>query len=343
MKRYRIIQPDGSVRWIRDRAFPVRGPDGQVLRFVGVARDVTESRRLEEQLRQAQKMEAIGELAGGVAHDFNNILTATLMHLGLLQDSPQLTLGIKETLKEVECETMRAVGLTRQLLLFSRRQVARFQPLDLNLLIQQLLKMLRRLLGENIEVDFQGSPAAVWVKADAGMIEQVVMNLCINGRDAMPKGGRLTLRTKAVELTRESAGLNPNARAGRFVCVSVADNGCGMDELVLKRIFEPFFTTKEAGKGTGLGLATVYGIVKQHEGWVEVESELGQGSLFRVYLPEEPAPQPLSPDSPRPGAIQGGSETILLVEDELPVRRTIALALRLLGYAILEAASGLKR
>jgi CheY-like chemotaxis protein len=285
-------------------------------------------------------MEAVGQLAGGVAHDFNNIIMATLLHLGLLRESPHLSLEAKESLMEVEKETVRASNLTRQLLLFSRRQAARIEPVDINALIGEMLKMLRRLLGENIEAIPQFSSEAVWVRADAGMMEQVVMNLCINARDAMPHGGRLTIATSLVELQAQPATLNPDARPGRFVCLLVSDTGCGMDETVLKRIFEPYFTTKEAGKGTGLGLTTVYGIVKENEGWVEVESTVGQGSLFRVYLPwTEPVGTfaIFGEDE-----IKGGSETILVVEDEASVRRLVALCLRKLGYAVLEAGSGLE-
>jgi two-component system, cell cycle sensor histidine kinase and response regulator CckA len=339
---HRIIRPDGTERCVRERAEVVRDSQGRPLRMVGVVQDITERKQLEERLRQAQKMEAIGQLAGGVAHDFNNILAATLLHLGLLRQSPQLTPGMREALKEVETQTMRAANLTRQLLLFSRRQVANVEPLDLNDLIPNLLKMLRRLLSENIEVTFQGCSEEVWVRADAGMIEQVVMNLCINARDAMPDGGRLTLATTRIDLGAPSPGGHTDARPGRFVCLTVADTGHGMDPAVLKRVFEPFFTTKEAGKGTGLGLATVYGIVKQHEGWVDVESALHRGSSFRVYLPSgtKPLDEPIRPNHAE--VLTRGSETILMVEDEISVRRTAALCLRKLGYAVLEAANGVE-
>ncbi len=320
---------------------PVRDQNGTYYGRIWLFRDITEQRRLETQLRQAQKMEAIGQLAGGVAHDFNNILSATLMHLGLLLQNPQLAPGTKESLQEVEREALRAANLTRQLLLFSRRQKAQIKPLDLDLLIHDLLKMLRRLLGENIEVAFQGYAGTIWVCADAGMMEQVVMNLCINARDAMPKGGRILLATTLVEIETQPAKPHPDARPGRFVCLSVTDTGCGMDHAVLGRIFEPFFTTKGVGKGTGLGLATVYGIVRQHQGWVEVESAVGQGSSFRVYLP---ATSPLGAFgiSSEDEEVQGGSETILVVEDELSLRRLTALCLRKLGYAVLEAENGLE-
>jgi len=317
----------------------VVGKDGLYYGRIWTFRDITEHRKLEAQLRQAQKMEAIGQLAGGIAHDFNNILCATLMHLGLLQQNPELTVGIKESLEEVGTEILRAAKLTRQLLLFSRRQAARIEPWDLNMLINDLLNMLRRLLGENIEVTFQAGAGSHWVSADAGMIQQVVMNLCINARDAMPNGGRLSLATSEVEIGAPSEESHPDARPGHFVCLSVTDIGCGMDEAVLRKIFEPFFTTKEVGKGTGLGLAIVYGIVKQHQGWIEVESKPGHGSSFRVYLP---ATNPLSSlgINSHEENIRGGSETILLVEDELFLRQLTASCLRKLGYTVLEAGNG---
>ncbi|HZR21016.1 MAG TPA: PAS domain S-box protein [Verrucomicrobiae bacterium] len=334
---YRILRPDGKERWIHDRSFRVRNDRGEFYRVAGLAEDITERKQLEDQFRQAQKMEAIGHLAGGVAHDFNNILAAILLHLGLLRQSPQLTDGMKESLKEVESEAMRAANLTRQLLLFSRRQVARFEPLDCNAVMKGLLKMLRRLLSENIDIDFTAAPTGTYIKADIGMLEQVIMNLCVNARDAMPQGGRLHLKTTVEEIQENSLNRHAGGRTGSFVCLEVKDTGCGMDEAVLKRMFEPFFTTKEVGKGTGLGLATVYGIVKQHEGWTEVESVVGQGSTFRVYLPAlqvefEPTTGPAEEQE-----VHGGSETVLLVEDDISLRRMAALCLRKLGYAVLEA------
>jgi CheY-like chemotaxis protein len=211
----------------------------------------------------------------------------------------------------------------------------------MNALIHDLLKMLRRLLGENIEIIPQVSSDAIWVNADTGMMEQVVMNLCINARDAMSKGGRLTIASAIVEIQAQPSRPNPDARPGRFVCLSVSDTGCGMDEQVLERIFEPFYTTKEVGKGTGLGLSIVYGIVKQHNGWVEVESAVGEGSSFRVYLPTAKLPD-VSTIPSHVDEIKGGTETILVVEDDQMVRRTVALCLRRLGYAILEAGNGLE-
>jgi PAS domain S-box-containing protein len=333
---------DGRLFWEAAVISPIVNQAGQITHFLAAKEDITQRKHLEEQLREAQKMEVVGQLASGVAHDFNNILAATLMHLGLLQDLPELTADMKESLREVEKETVRAANLTRQLLVFSRRQVAKIEPLDLNERIVDLLKMLRRILGENVVVVFENSSEGARVNADAGMMEQVVMNLCINARDAMPQGGRLTLATTKVEIPIQPPNPNPDARSGRFVCLSVTDTGCGMDEQVLRRIFEPFFTTKEVGKGTGLGLATVYGIVKQHDGWVEVKSIVGQGSSFRVYLPAGSAPRNAPAIPSGADEIAGGSETILLVEDEAVLRRLVAVWLRKLGYVVLEAGSGLE-
>ena len=337
---YRIVRPDGSQRWIHDRSFIVRNVAGEFYRLAGIAEDVTERKNLEVQFLQAQKMEAIGQLAGGIAHDFNNILAATLLHLGVLQLNPHLSEATKEGLRELEHGANQATNLTRQLLLFSRRQTAAVKPLDLNALIANVLKMLGRLLGETIQVNLECAETAAWVEADAGMLEQVLMNLCLNARDAMPDGGKLTLSTALVEADPECVKTNPDDRPGRAVCLRVTDTGTGMDEKVLKRIFEPFFTTKEAGKGTGLGLATVFGIVRQHRGWIEVESAVGRGTSFRVYLPAMPKPREAAKPETEREEIRGGSETILLVEDELAVRRVTALCLRKLGYAVIEAENG---
>nr|AUN37525.1 diguanylate cyclase/phosphodiesterase [uncultured bacterium] len=338
--REEIELNDGTVL---DRySSPVVGKNGDYYGRIWTFRDITEHKRLEAQLRQAVKMEAVGQLAGGVAHDFNNILATVMMHLGLLQQSPGLTADARESLKELETEATRAAGLARQLLLFSRREVAHPKPLDLNELVQNLLKMLRRLLGENMDIVFRPSSDAVWLAADAGMIEQVVMNLCVNARDAMPNGGQLDLAISLIEL--RSGPPRPNSSARSFACLSVNDSGCGMDAAVLQRIFEPFFTTKEAGKGTGLGLATVYGIVKQHQGWIEVDSEEGKGSSFRIFLPalKEAMEKPKAAVTEHPDEAPRGSETILLVEDDESVRRMAALCLRKLGYEVLETASGVE-
>ena len=279
-------------------------------------------------------------MAGGVAHDFNNILSATLMHIGLLQQNPDLTPNVRNSLAEIETETKRAADLTRQLLLFSQRYVAKVALLELNALISDRSAVLKRLLGENIKLNFQGSNDEVWIKADSGMMEQVLLNLCTNAREASTKGGIVTVGTKLEDFEGVTTKSRPDARVGRFVCLSVADTGCGMGETVLKKIFEPFFTTKGTGTGSGLGLATVYGIILKHEGWVEVESTPGKGSLFRIYLPAVNAPPNAAAFGRRAKEIKGGSETILLVEDEAAVRRPTAMCLRKLGYGVLEASNG---
>jgi len=297
-------------------------------------------RASEEQLRQAQRMEAVGQLAGGVAHDYNNILTSTLMQLGLLLGDPNLTEEMRHSLGQLVSDAERAASLTRQLLMFSRRQIIQVKQIDLNEVLANLLKMLRRLLGETINLEFQGNPHPLWIKADAGMIEQIVTNLCVNARDAMsPNGGRLTINARLVPVGAEAAQGNAEARPGIFVCLSVIDTGCGMDAATLKHIFEPFFTTKEVGKGTGLGLATVYGITKQHGGWVEVVSEVGRGSVFRVYLPA--VTKAVLPDSgPAEVETRKGTETILLVEDDQAVREMIVRGLQRYGYRVFVAADG---
>jgi len=308
--------------------------------FACVIQDITSRKQLEIQLLQAQKMEAIGQLAGGVAHDFNNILAATMMHLSLLQRVPELTLSMKESLKELETETKRATGLTRQLLLFSRRQVLHTDTIDLNELLSTLLKMLRRLIGEHINLVFNPGLTPLWIEADAGMIEQVVMNLCVNARDAMTQGGRVTIGADSLTLDSTKTLGDTEARSGEFICLSVTDTGCGMDAATLKHIFEPFFTTKEVGKGTGLGLATVYSIIKQHRGWVNVHSTLGNGTAFRIFLPATTAPVPVVKESRGPSQIKGGAEGVLVVEDDAAFRNMMAMTLKVLGYRVFEAADG---
>ena len=303
--------------------------------------DITGQKQLEAQFLQAQKLEAVGQLAGGVAHDFNNILAATLLHLQLLQEKDDLGPEVAASLRDLEQNTQRAAGLTRQLLLFSRRQVMQTKRVDFSEVVKGLLKMLRRILGEDVETVFSVGAEPVWVEADVGMLEQIVMNLCVNARDAMPLGGQLTLAVQRVTLTAEGVRERPAARAGTFACFTATDAGCGMDERTLKRLFEPFFTTKEPGKGTGLGLATVQGITRQHRGWVEVESAVGRGTTFRVFVPAAEAPTAVQLEASQ-AKPPGGTETILLVEDDEKVRRQISRVLRLAGYAVLEAGNGVE-
>ena len=305
---------------------------------LSIARDVSERKLLEAQFREAQKMEVVGQLAGGIAHDFNNLLTAMMMSLALARMSP-ITPATEATLDDLEALAHRAARLTGQLLLFARKKAMRPETLDLNAALTSVLKMLRSLVGEHIRLDFVKAFPAIWIDADAGMLDQVIMNLCVNARDAMPGGGTLTVKATVAEI--ESAGTlsKVNARPGRFACIQISDVGCGMSAEVLSHLFEPFFTTKGIGKGTGLGLATVHGIVLQHQGWVEVESVLGAGTTFRVYLPLTTKNGIVSPGSAGAG-LSGGRETILLVEDDEAVRRGCTSVLQGLGYDLIVATNG---
>jgi PAS domain S-box-containing protein len=318
---------------------PVRDVAGRIVSYAAVKRDVTREVQLERQLVEAQKMESVGQLAGGVAHDFNNMLAATMMNLSLLQMDKTLKPEARETISELIKEAERAASLTRQLLLFSRRSVMDVKLLDLSDLVTNLLKMLCRLIGEQVVVRFARRAGLPPLEGDAGMIEQVVMNLAVNARDAMPKGGEIDIGIEVVKVNEERLKGQPAVQAGPFLCLSVADSGCGMDEATRQRIFEPFFTTKEPGKGTGLGLATVHGIVAQHKGWVEVESEVGKGTTFKVFLPASTKRRSEAAPVAQP-AVKGGEEAILVVEDEASVRRLVALTLRKLGYAVFVAENG---
>ena len=312
---------------------------GRTLLMLSLFRDVTLQRRLEEQLRQSQKMEAIGQLAGGVAHDFNNILTVIHGHASLLGMS-DLNKNSARSAQQIVQAADRAAGLTRQLLAFGRRQIIQPKRLDMNKTVGNMTDMLGRLLGEDVALQLNYSPSPATVEADAGMMEQVLLNLGVNARDAMPRGGQLAIRIAVVDIDPAHVQRHPEARTGRFVCVSKSDTGCGIPQENISRIFEPFFTTKEIGKGTGLGLATVYGIVKQHQGWIEVESALGKGTTFRIYIPFIGSPAAEAEKPTTHTTVRGGSETILLVEDEQPVRELVASVLLNYGYNILQAGSG---
>ncbi len=309
------------------------------VRVVVSNEDITRLKVVEEQLRQSQKLEAIGQLAGGVAHDFNNILAAMLLRLSLLQTEP-LAEPIRESLSELEKESRRAANLTRQLLAFGRRQVLQRKPLELNQVLSDMVGMLRRLLGERVNLEFEPAAELPRVVADVSMVEQVVMNLTVNARDAIPGGGTVRIGTLAVELSEAAIAGNPERRAGHYVCILVEDTGAGMDAETQKHLFEPFFTTKALGKGTGLGLATVYGIVKQHQGWIEVESEVGRGTTFLVYLPAEPEPSQAVQRPVKPATVSRGRETILVVEDEPSVRQMLRACLERQGYLVFEASNG---
>ena len=313
--------------------------DGRPL-LLGLFRDITSQKRLEEELRQAQKLESIGRLAGGIAHDFNNILTVISGHASLLtlENLPQSAL---DSVDQISTSADRAANLTRQLLAFGRKQLIQARDIDLNSIVGNTTKMLQRLLGEDISLQVHFQSNLPTIHADPGMMEQVLLNLAINSRDAMPNGGHISIVTATRYIDQEYVQKNPEARLGQFICLSVIDTGCGIRPEHLQKIFEPFFTTKDVGKGTGLGLATVYGIVKQHNGWITVASDLGKGATFEVYLPVTSRPSETSQPQLQLGA-EGGSETILLVEDELEVRALAAAILTRLGYTCLEAHSGAK-
>jgi PAS domain S-box-containing protein len=332
---------DGTLYEEEANISPVRDAAGKIINYVAVKRDVTHEVQLETQFRQAQKMEAVGQLAGGVAHDFNNILAVIQMQSSLLKsdglstEQTELADGITESVQ-------RAVALTRQLLLFSRREVFQPRDLELNETIAATTKMLKRMLGETIEMQLKLAAQPLFLHADAGMLDQVLMNLCVNARDAMPGGGHLLIETAGVELDELAVGQSVQARAGSFVRLSVSDNGGGIPPEILPKIFEPFFTTKPVGKGTGLGLATVFGIVQQHQGWINAYSEVGHGTAFRIYLPRLAGNVLLKSASPVLAAMRGGHETILLAEDDPALRVAVRKALAQLGYRILEAPTGVK-
>lgn len=331
---------DGNKFWNGMSIAPIRNAAGQVTNFVGVQTDITPIKLLEEQYRQAQKMEAVGRLAGGVAHDFNNLLTIisgySQMLLGMLATDDRKRNAVQAIIEAGE----RAVGLTRQLLSFSRQTILETKVLDLNEVVRETEKLLRRMIGEDVLLTTILAPNIRRVKVDAGQLGQVLMNLAINARDAMPRGGKLTLETSNVELDATYAALHADCKVGSYVKLAVSDNGCGMTAEVQSRIFEPFFTTKEPGKGTGLGLATVYGIVKQSGGNISLYSEPQHGTTFKVYLPavDEPV-EPQSHDRDGEKAIVG-TETVLLVEDDDAVRDIAALSLQTYGYTVLPAENG---
>jgi len=296
---------------------------------------------LEAQLRQSQKMESVGQLAAGVAHDFNNMLTIIQGHSSMLLAKSTLPTELQDSVQAVYFAAERAAGLTRQLLMFSRKNVMQPKPIDLREIVGNMSKMLQRLIGETIDLRFVPPAALPFVQGDPGMIEQVVMNLAVNARDAMPKGGALTIGIDAVPIDEGYVTTHPEARAGNFIRLRVADTGTGMDASTMQHIFEPFFTTKEVGRGTGLGLATVYGIVKQHDGWVEVNSEPGVGSAFDVFFPATQTMAVASGEATvAPATVSRGTETIFVVEDEPVLREMARGILENCGYRIVEAGSG---
>jgi PAS domain S-box-containing protein len=324
-------------------ATPLFDAAGKIDGMVVTLEDITERLTLEAQLRQSQKMESVGQLAAGVAHDINNILTIIQGHTGLLQISTPPDSDAMKSLKQIAAASERAASFIRRLLTFSRKSVVQTKILDVNAVLKNLESMLPRMLGEQIALELRCQPELPAVAADASMVEQIVMNLAVNARDAMPCGGKLVIETTAVEIPTAVARQKPEVRAGHFICLTVRDTGCGMERKVLQRLFEPFFTTKEVGKGTGLGLATVYGITKQHQGWIEVESEVGIGSTFKIHLPVaggQPEAPAATAAAHKAEVIHGGRETILVVEDELQLLELTRSVLQHYQYRVFTASSG---
>ncbi len=338
---YRVRWANGSEHWIAARGRTYFDAQGNPQRMEGVVRDATEQRRIEEQLRQAQKMEAIGQLAGGVAHDFNNVLGVVLGHCELAARTLHEGDPLLASVREIHAAGERAASLTRQLLAFSRRQALQPQAVDLRTVVRNLASMLRRLIGEHIELVVADSDDPLGrVKVDPGRIEQVILNLVVNARDAMPDGGRLLIETSNLELDRDFARGHLALDPGPYVLLAVTDTGCGMSAATRERLFEPFFTTKESGKGTGLGLATVYGIVKQSGAGILVYSELGHGTTFKIYFPRTEEAAPRVADGAQRQSRRGSGETILVVEDERGMREIVVDILEDLGYETVVAANG---
>ncbi|MEW6027301.1 MAG: GAF domain-containing protein [Planctomycetota bacterium] len=328
--------PDGSKSYFELSIHPV--PEGVFI----LSMDISDLKKAETQLLQAQKLESVGTLAGGIAHDFNNIIGAVKGFAELAIMDTDKSSPIHEYLRYIVSSTDRAANLTRQLLIFSRTHSAELRTLNLNETVNNILKMLKRLIGEDIAIETNLEPGLAFVKADAGNIEQVLMNLAINSRDAMPKGGTITIKTENVVIDEKYRQLNIESRCGNFACLTVSDTGSGMSKDVLSRIFEPFFTTKAQGKGTGLGLSVVYGIVKKHNGWVNVYSEVGQGSVFKIYLPaaaEKTAAKTETRIIP-PEQLKGKGERLLVVEDDEGIRKLVSRALENMNYQVLIASSG---
>ena len=336
-EREYVLHDGRTVRFENTDSYVESGGKPRLL--LSLFRDVTSQKRLEDQLRQSQKMEAIGQLAGGIAHDFNNILTIILGHASLLtmhKLEPKAMLSAQQIKQASE----RAAGLTRQLLAFGRKQIFNPRPLDLNRVVGKMTDMVGRLLGEDISLQLNFSSEPALTEADTIMMEQIILNLSVNSRDAMPKGGQLNIRISHREFNEEQARVFADVLPGKYICLSHTDTGCGIPPENLPRIFEPFFTTKELGKGTGLGLATVYGIVKQHKGWIDLQSTMGQGTTFNIYLPATDTPVVEPEQFDTQFRARGGTETVLVVEDERDLREIVTRTLNRHGYRVFQAVDG---
>jgi len=337
-----VVNQAGNTRWLLTTKMPLRNPEGQIAGLIGLGRDITEYKHIEAQLLQSQKMESVGRLASGIAHDFNNLLTALTGYAELALDALPPNEPSRADLIEIRTVSKRAAGLTRQLLAFASKQIIEPRVLNLNDLLLEIDQLLRPLVSEDIERVMQLSPDLWGIQADAVQIEQVVVNMAINARDAMPNGGKLVIETANIELDHAYTRGQTGVTTGDYVLLTISDTGTGMDAAVQAHLFEPFFTTKAQGRGTGLGLATSYGIIGQHGGHIRFQSEMGNGTTFYIYLPRAE----VTADSPAPTAtaleVSAGTETILLVEDEPAVRALAARVLRAQGYHVLQAADGVE-
>ena len=315
----------------------VRSDAGAPTAVLSITTDITLRKALEAQSIQTQKMEVLGQLAGGVAHDFNSILMAMTLQLDVLGMDQRCHPATKGMLGDLKAMMQRAAKLVDQLLLFARKHAMELTPLELNKALDDVLKMVRPLLGPNIALELTSAAPELWIVADSCMIDQIVLNLCVNARDAMPQGGTLAIGIARIQLDEAAARTQPQASPGAFACLSFRDTGCGMSTEVIAHAFEPFYTTKDVGKGTGLGLSTVHGIVHQHRGWISVESTVGVGTVFRIYLPVSAVAGTASTASAE-GTLPIGQETVLLVEDDIAVRRLCSLILVRLGYRVTSCA-----
>lgn len=336
---HRIIHKDGPVRWVRNTMVPRYDESGRLSAYDGLITDITEHKKLEEQLRQSQKMEGIGQLAGGIAHDFNNVLNAVVGYAGLLQMKIDKSDPLRHFADEIAAAGQRGAALTHQILAFSRKQVLDMKPVDLNEIIRSIKKMLQRLVREDIAIELNLYDKKLMVLADASQIDQVLINLAANASDAMPTVGRMDISTEFFRMDHAYCGMHSYGAPGEYALLTASDTGCGMDTETRAHIFEPFFTTKEVGKGTGLGLAVVHGIIKQHGGYIDVYSEIGKGTVFKIYLPLTGHTAESSEETAAEN-IRGGTETILIAEDDASLRKLSNTLLSNFGYTVIEAVDG---